>query len=39
VLGWAVSNTMEVGLCLRALSAALANTGHIPKIFNTDQGC
>ena len=39
VLGWAVSNTMEVGLCLCALNAALANTGHIPEIFNTDQGC
>ena len=39
VLGWAVSNTMEVGLCLSALNAALTNTGHIPEIFNTDQGC
>jgi len=38
VLGWAVSNTMEVGLCLSALNAAVANTGHIPEIFNTDQG-
>ena len=39
VLGWAVSNTMEVGLCLSALNAALADTGHLPEIFNTDQGC
>ena len=31
-----VSNTMRVGL---ALNAALADTGHIPEIFNTDQGC
>lgn len=39
VLGWAVSNTMETGLCLAALDNALANTGNIPAIFNTDQGC
>ena len=39
VLGWAVSNTMETGLCLEALDQALANTGTAPEIFNTDQGC
>jgi putative transposase len=39
VLGWAVSNTMETGLCLEALENALAATGSIPEIFNTDQGC
>ncbi|MDP4848851.1 MAG: IS3 family transposase, partial [Verrucomicrobiales bacterium] len=39
VLGWAVSNTMETGLCLEALDQALANTGKVPEIFNTDQGC
>jgi putative transposase len=39
VLGWAVSNTMETGLCLEALSNALSNTGCVPEIFNTDQGC
>jgi putative transposase len=39
VLGWAVSNTMETGLCLKALNQAIANTGVIPEIFNTDQGC
>ena len=39
VLGWAVSNTMETGLCLEALENALTATGRIPKIFNTDQGC
>ena len=38
VLGWAVSNTMEVEFCLSALNQALANTGRIPEIFNTDQG-
>ena len=39
VLGWAVSNTMETGLCLEALEKALAATGSVPEIFNTDQGC
>jgi len=39
VLGWARSNTMETGLCLRALNHAVANTGVVPEIFNTDQGC
>jgi putative transposase len=39
VLGWAVSNTMETGLCLEALENALAATGRAPEIFNTDQGC
>jgi len=39
VLGWAVSNTMETGLCLEALENALAQTGRVPEIFNTDQGC
>jgi putative transposase len=39
VLGWAVSNTMETGLCLEALEKALTTTGRVPEIFNTDQGC
>lgn len=39
VLGWVVSNTMDTGLCLRALNQAIANTGRVPEIFNTDQGC
>jgi len=39
VLGWELSNTMDSGLCLRALEKALARTGHVPEIFNTDQGC
>ena len=38
VLGWAVSNTMETGLCLEALENALGSTGRVPEIFNTDQG-
>ena len=39
VLGWAVSNTMDTGLCLGALEEALAEAGGAPEIFNTDQGC
>ncbi|MCK5806558.1 MAG: IS3 family transposase [Lentisphaeria bacterium] len=39
VLGWAVSNTMDVGLCLDGMNDALATTGLVPEIFNTDQGC
>jgi putative transposase len=39
VLGWAVSNTMGVDLCLEALEIALKGNGRcIPEIFNTDQG-
>jgi len=39
VLGWELSNTMDTGLCLRALNQAVRQTGHTPEIFNTDQGC
>ena len=39
VLGWAVSNTIDTTLCLRALEEAIANAGRVPEIFNTDQGC
>ena len=38
VLGWALSNTMETGLCLEALEKALTTSGRVPEIFNTDQG-
>ena len=38
VLGWALSNTMDTALCLLALSQAVANTGEVPDIMNTDQG-
>jgi putative transposase len=38
VLGWAVSNTMDVTLCLQALALAVAKTRRLPDIFNTDQG-
>jgi putative transposase len=38
VLGWSVSNTMDVALCLSALNKAKAFAGCVPEIFNTDQG-
>jgi putative transposase len=38
VLGWAVSNTMDVTLCLTALERAKKRAGCVPAIFNTDQG-
>jgi putative transposase len=38
VLGWALSNTMDAGLCMEALERALETTGRVPEIFNTDQG-
>ena len=38
VLGWAVSNTMDHELCQRALDGAVAQSGCLPDIFNTDQG-
>jgi putative transposase len=38
VLGWSVSNTMDVSLCLSALDKARARAGCVPEIFNTDQG-
>jgi hypothetical protein len=37
VLGWRLSNTMDVSFCLAALEDALARFGR-PEIFNTDQG-
>lgn len=38
VLGWALSNTMGVELCLEAFEQALKRSGKPPEIFNTDQG-
>lgn len=38
VLAWELSNTMDTGFCLRALRRAMASTGRVPDIFNTDQG-
>lgn len=36
VVSWKLSNTMETGLCVEALEAALQHA--VPEIFNTDQG-
>ena len=38
VLGWAVSTTMDVGLCLEAFRMAVRISGRAPGIMNTDQG-
>jgi putative transposase len=38
VLGWRLSNTMDVRFCLEALGDALAVAGRAPEILNTDQG-
>jgi putative transposase len=37
VLAWRLSNTMDAGFCVEALSDAMARYGK-PEIFNTDQG-
>ena len=37
VLGWRLSNTMDVSFCLAALEEALAKFGK-PEMFNSDQG-
>jgi putative transposase len=36
VLGWRLSNTMDVSFCLSTLEEALARFGR-PEIFNTDS--
>lgn len=38
VLGWTVSTTMDVGLCLEAFRRAVLVAGRAPEIMNTDQG-
>lgn len=38
VLGWAVSNTMDVALTSQALENAMRKCRKLPEIFNTDQG-
>jgi putative transposase len=38
VLGWAVSTTMDVHLCLAAFRMAVRTAGRVPEIMNTDQG-
>ena len=37
VLSWRLSNTMDSGFCVEALTEALSRYGS-PEIFNTDQG-
>ena len=39
VLSWRLSNTLDTKFCLDAFDEAVAATGCIPEIFNTDQGC
>lgn len=39
VLAWELSNTLDTAFCLRTLNKAVAVTGTVPEIFNTDQGC
>lgn len=38
VLGWRLSNTMDVRFCLDALGDAISVAGCAPEILNTDQG-
>lgn len=38
VLGWRLSNTMDVSFCLEALGEAVTTAGRAPEILNTDQG-
>lgn len=38
VLSWALSNTLESDLCIRALEEALHTHGR-PEVFHSDQGC
>ena len=37
LMGWEISNTLDVGFCLEALKAAIKMYG-CPEIFNMDQG-
>jgi len=39
VLAWRISNTMDTGVCLDTLCAAVQTAGCVPEILNTDQGC
>lgn len=38
VLGWELSNTMNVVLCQKAFGQAMKKSGTLPEIFNSDQG-
>lgn len=37
--GWKVSNTLDASFCVAAFEQAVRNSGTIPEIMNTDQGC
>ena len=37
VLAWRLSNTLDAGFCMEALTEAMARYGR-PEMFNTDQG-
>lgn len=39
VLAWEISNTLDAAFCLQALRRAIEETGCVPEIMNTDQGC
>lgn len=38
VIAWELSNTLDVGFCLKCLRRAIMRYGQ-PEIINTDQGC
>lgn len=38
MIGWELSNTLDVGFCLKCLRRAL-RLYRSPQIINTDQGC
>lgn len=38
IIGWELSDTLDVGFCLKCLKRALRMYGA-PQIINTDQGC
>jgi len=37
VVSWGISNTLDVGFCVKTLERAISTHGR-PEIFNTDQG-
>jgi len=38
VVGWKLSNSLEIGFCLECLREALARSQAMPEIVNSDQG-
>ena len=38
IIDWELSNTLDLGFCLRCLKRAIKHSGT-PEIMNTDQGC